>query len=149
MTMPIPKRSIAILGVCIAIGLFENNAIQAQSKNQFGSVSRRKPSVSPYLSTLDNGSGYGALNYYNIVKPQQRARQAGREFQKELHSVENNLSSLERTSETPVNTAPITTGRMPPTGHAVSFGDTGGYFGGGAGGGPNQFGRNRKRTPQQ
>jgi len=146
MTTPVKSRFITVACACLAVSVIAPTVVSAQQKNQFGSTARRKPTVSPYLSTLDNGSGYGALNYYNIVRPQQRARQAGRDFQRELHTVENNVADLEKSANTPLNTAPITSGRMAPTGHSVAFGDTSNYFGGGSGGSANSFGtRNGKK----
>ena len=132
--------------VAVAL-LFSGSPLLAQAKNQFGSDFRNRPTVSPYLSTMDNGSGYGALNYFNIVRPQQRARQANRELQRELHEVENNQSYDKGQPLTSNDTKPITSGRMLPTGHTTSFGNTGGYFGGTANGGnsANGFGRNGRR----
>jgi hypothetical protein len=119
----------------------------AQSKNQFGSDYRNRRTVSPWLSTLDNGSGLGALNYFNIVRPQQRARQAASNFQNELNRVESSLSTKRPQTNVPSTSVPITTGRMNPTGHPTSYGTTGSYFGGTAGNGnrgnaQNSFGRN-------
>ena len=121
----------------------------AQSKNQFGSDYRNRRSVSPYLSLMDNGNGNGGLNYYNIVKPQQRARQTARNLQNELHQVESSLAKKPGQTSGPPSSIPITTGRMNPTGHPTSYGNTGSYFGGGTGNGvtggaENRFGRNGK-----
>jgi hypothetical protein len=160
------RNFLAILSVwvaCAAICLSANGLVFAQSsgpqKNQFGSSVRNRSTVSPYLSVIDNtGNGGNALNYYNIVKPRERARQANREIQNELHQVESGMQSSRRQGLSSNDSIPITTGRMSPTGHMTSFANTGGYFGnqggggggrggggGGArGGGGNGFGRNGK-----
>ncbi len=90
------------------------------------------------------------MNYFNIVRPTQRAREANRNLQNQLQSVESDLSKRKSASGTASSTNKesryaITTGRMPSTGHTTAFGDLGGRFGGASGNsqfsGSNTFGR--------
>ncbi len=141
-------RCLKLCGVCAAIGLSSlDTTFAQQARNQFGANSRNRPTVSPYLSLIDNGSGNDtSQNFYNIVKPQQRAQRAARNFQNELQTVESSLQNPSNQNSLPVDSIPITTGKLPATGHSTAFGDVGGRFGGGAGGaGGNNFGRNGKR----
>lgn len=126
-------------GILIVICISSVQLADAQEKNQFGAGYRNRPTVSPYLSMTDNGSGNGALNYYNIVQPQQRARRAVRRLQNELEEVDSGLSTKRSRNSPPTSSTPITTGRMEATGHSTSFANSGGYFNGRNGGGPNAF----------
>lgn len=142
-------RWIQLVMLASVLSLTSTASLFAQNKNLFGSDYRNRRTVSPWLSTLDNGNGFGALNYFNIVQPQQRARQAAHNFQHELNRVESTLSTKRTQSNAPASSISITTGRMSPTGHPTSYGNTGTYFGGTAGNGNrgnalNRFGRNGK-----
>ena len=99
------------------------------AKNRFGDDIVKRRTVSPYLSVIDNGNGIDALNYYNIVRPQQRAQKQARSLRNELRTVETDLqrAEAERKGVTPASRA-ITSGRMPSTGHTAGFGNVGGYF---------------------
>src|SRR5438128_172753 len=125
---------LVICGAFAAACLMNVDSTWAQSpasrRNSFGADSRNRPTVSPYLSMQDNGSGYGAMNYYNIVRPQQRARQAARNLRNELRDVESEMGRPNGNPNTTASkqAAPITTGRMQPTGHSTAFADTKNYF---------------------
>ena len=109
---------------------------QAPRKNQFGSGQRGRRTVSPFLSTIDNGQYGGAdnaLNYFNIVKPQQQGAKVAKSLQGELRNVESQLNAP-RGGDEPSELAAITTGRLPPTGHGASFNDLQQRFGSAGGG---------------
>jgi hypothetical protein len=126
-------RILIVWGICAAIGLTTSNlAIAQQPKNEFGSGQRSRRNVSPFLSTLDNGSGENALNYFNIVKPQTQGAQTAKRLQSDLNKVQTSLSQP-RGSEEPSELAPITSGRLAPTGHGATFNDLQNRFGGGGG----------------
>ena len=146
-------RTMTLFGVCLTASLSNWGVATAQPpRNQFGVSQRNRPTVSPWLSVVDNGTGGGqnALNYFNIVRPVQRGRQANRNLQNELRNVESSISRPQRgagpiSNMDSLNSTPITTGRMQPTGHLPNFGDLGGRFGvgvGGGAGGVNNFGIN-------
>lgn len=99
------------------------------AKNRFADDIVRRRTVSPYLSVIDNGNGFDGLNYYNIVRPQQRAQKQARSLRNELRTVETDLQIAERERKglTPASRA-ITSGRMASTGHTAGFGNVGGYF---------------------
>ena len=99
------------------------------ARNRFGDDIIKRRTVSPYLSVIDNGNGFDGLNYYNIVRPQQRAQKQARSLRKELQTVETDLQRAERERKgLPPASRAITSGRMASTGHAAGFGNVGGYF---------------------
>ena len=146
-------RSVKLLIVCGGVTLTTWDACSAQQpSNSFGAGRRNQPTVSPYVSLTDNGNGNNGsdLNYFNIVRPTQRARAANRSLQNELQSMESKLARKSTpngatNSANPESRYAITTGRMPSTGHTTTFGDLGGRFGGASGNsqfaGSNTFGR--------
>jgi len=146
-------RSVMLLIVCGGAIFTTWDACSAQQpSNTFGAGRRNRPTVSPYVSLTDNGNGNNGsdMNYFNIVRPTQRAREANRNLQNQLQSVESDLSKRKSTSGTASSTNKesryaITSGRMPSTGHTTTFGDLGGRFGGASGNsqfsGSNTFGR--------
>jgi len=146
-------RSVMLLIVCGGAIFTSWDACSAQQpSNTFGAGRRNRPTVSPYVSLTDNGNGNNGsdMNYFNIVRPTQRAREANRNLQNQLQSVESDLSKRKSTSGTASSTNKesryaITSGRMPSTGHTTTFGDLGGRFGGASGNsqfsGSNTFGR--------
>ncbi|WP_373651796.1 hypothetical protein [Schlesneria sp. DSM 10557] len=131
-----PLRLAKFCVLCITMSLIEVSIASAQQpKNRFGSEFRNRPTVSPYLSIVDSG---GAANLFNIVRPRQQAQSRARDFRRELDSVESNFQQTQRSSTQPPEfSAPITTGRMGPTGHSAGFGDLAGYFGNQGGRGSN------------
>jgi hypothetical protein len=131
------------------ICLLPQDFVAAQSRNEFGSDYRSRRTVTPWLSTLDNGNGNGALNYFNIVRPQKQARQTGQSLKNDLNRLETRLPPKDPQTTGSTSSVPITTGRMNSTGHPTSYATTGTYFGGGLGNGnrgntQNRFGRNGK-----
>ena len=108
------------------------------SRNRNLPSRRNKPTVSPYLSLINNagGTGLSMFNFYNIVRPQRRAQRAAAELNSELRFVEGNLSELRRSntagnqsnSTLQEDTAPSFSGRMEPTGHPTAFGDLKGFY---------------------
>lgn len=99
------------------------------AKNRFGDDVVKRRTVSPYLSVIDNGNGFDGLNYYNIVRPQQRAQKQARSLRRELQTVETDLQIAERERKgLPPASRAITSGRMASTGHSAGFGNVGGYF---------------------
>jgi len=92
---------------------------------------RDRPTVSPYTSLLNNGTGGAAMSYYNIIRPRQQAQKVARGLTNELRSVESNVKTLEQKPQAPqvlADTDVISTGRMQPTGHPTAFGSLGSYF---------------------
>ena len=146
-------RSLNLLIACVGVTLLSWDTCSAQQpSNTFGAGRRNRPTVSPYVSLTDNGNGNNGsdMNYFNIVRPTQRAREANRNLQNQLQSVESDLSKRKSVSGTASSTNKesryaINTGRMPSTGHTTSFGDLGGRFGSASGNsqfsGSNTFGR--------
>ena len=130
-------RILKLFGLCALLSLSSLDLAYAQGKapkrNQFGSGQRQRRTVSPYLSTLDNGQGNDGLNYFNIVKPQQAGAKTARNFQKELRDVESTISDP-RGADEPSQLSAITTGRLPPTGHGATFNDLQQRFGSAGGG---------------
>lgn len=92
-----------------------------------------KPTVSPYLNLFNRNNSAG-FNYYNLVRPQQQMQRAAGQFSREINSLQSSVNKLNQRKQTPGETEPLTSGRMMTTGHPTSFGSTGGYFPGGAGG---------------
>lgn len=131
------RSGLSLCATCIIVCLVRTDVASAQSapaKNQFGAGVMNRRTVSPWLSTLDNGNGLGGLNYYNIVTPQRKYQAAAQNLQNEVQGLQSNSRNL--TNGGPATTAatPITSGRMPPTGHTIAFGSTNSYFPGGTGG---------------
>ncbi len=123
-------RILKLVGMCALLTLssLDLTFAQAPQKNRFGSGQRQRRTVSPYLSTLDNGQGNDGLNYFNIVKPQQASAKAAKNFQNELRNVESSINQPRGAGE-PSELAAITTGRLPPTGHGANFNDLQQRFG--------------------
>ncbi len=94
-----------------------------------------RPSVSPYLNLLNGGAGNEGLNYYNFVRPQQQYQKTAAQFSRNLGNLRSSVGKLEKSAQLPAQAAPITTGRMGPTGHATNYGSSGGYFPGASNGG--------------
>ena len=125
-----------------------------QAKNTFGASQRNRPTTSPFLNMIDNGNGTpdggSGLSYFNLVKPIQQGRRANQKLQRELQAVESSITRVPgrgASNSNSLGSIPITTGRMPQTGHAAGFNDLQGRFGGGGGrssggggGGGNSFG---------
>jgi len=135
------RRFIALASVLCLISQVDPNQAFAQnqsSRRQYGQSLRNRPTVSPYTSLINNGnnantnsSDNGSLSYYNIIRPQQRAQTAARSFGSELRSVESRIQTLQRPGSgqtAPTSVDAISTGRMSPTGHRVTFGDLQGYY---------------------
>jgi hypothetical protein len=130
--------TLKLLGLCALLSAtnLDFALAQAPQKNRFGSGQRQRRTVSPYLSTLDNGQAGGAdnaLNYFNIVKPQQQGAKTAKNLQNELRNVESSIDQPRGSGE-PSELASITTGRLAPTGHGASFSDLQQRFGSAGGG---------------
>ena len=151
------------LVACAGMSLLNFETASAQQRNNFGAGQRNRPTVSPFLSMVDttgNGpsDGGSGLNYFNIVRPTLNARSANRRLQKELQGVESTIAQgptgfgAAGPAGNGLGAVPITTGRLPETGHAAAFSDLGGRFGGGggtqrAGGGNNRRGNTFGSNP--
>src|SRR6266566_9988988 len=70
-----------------------------------------RPTVSPYLNLLRRGQP-AALNYYNLVRPQNQFYQSIQQLQQDVGSNTQNLSAL--TLQQPAAS-------LPPTGHLAGF----------------------------
>jgi len=75
-----------------------------------------RPTVSPYLNLLRRGQS-PALNYYNLVRPQNQFYQSIQQLQQDVGTNAQDLSVLQQTP----------TG-LPPTGHLAGFMTQGAYF---------------------
>lgn len=129
------RRCLMLSAMGIMIGTSSTPLFAQQPKNQFQSGVANRRTVSPWISTIDNtGQGLSPLNYYNIVTPQRRFAAAAQNLQNEVQTLQSS-SRNSNNAMTSTSSMPITSGRMSPTGHATSFGDTRGYFRGGGGGG--------------
>lgn len=139
-----------ILGICVATGLMTADISTAQPpRNTFGAGQRNRPTVSPFLNMVDGNNGNGAdgtgLSYFNLVRPIQQGRRANQNLQREIRGVESQVSRQQQElnigyNSDALNSIPITSGRLPPTGHGAGFNDTQGRFGGGAGASPRGVG---------
>ncbi len=88
-----------------------------------------RPTTSPYLNLLNN-RGNSGINYFTQVRPQQQFRAFGSEISQELQGLQNRSTMGGPTA--------IDRGgnyRLGATGHTVTYLNTGGYYGRGAGGG--------------
>ena len=133
-------KTLKLLGLCTLLSVISLDFAFAQQaappKNRFGSGQRQRRTVSPYLSTIDNGQLGGAdnaLNYFNIVKPQTQGAKTAKNLQNELRNVESAIDQPRGSGE-PSELPSITTGRLPPTGHGASFNDLQQRFGSAGGG---------------
>ena len=86
----------------------------------------RRPTVSPYLGLLNGGAGRSsALNYYQIVRPQQRSlanetllnRRLGN-----LSAAQNRIRSQQSTLQRQIQS------QLSPTGKTATFQDTRGFY---------------------
>jgi hypothetical protein len=99
------------------------------------------PTFSPYLNLLRSGSS-PAINYFGIVRPEQRFLQSQIALSSQIRQTNQAINDASQAvkGEDP---------NKPPTGHAATFNNTMGYFGGGGRGGsanlqrPQVFGGNR------
>jgi hypothetical protein len=89
---------------------------------------------------INNGNGNNPnLNLFNIVKPRQQAQRMQRSLANEIQSVDSRFQALQA-PQNPQGGGPlqqneeaaISSGRLMPTGHKTSFGNTGSYFPGAA-----------------
>jgi hypothetical protein len=146
----IPAR--VALGLGLIFGLLEPATAPAQGVPTPGGRagrgalnSIRRPTVSPYLNLMNSNST--ELDYYNFVRPQQQFRGAANQLYREVGNLESGLQRVRTpTEQKPGEAAPLSTGRMTPTGHPVTFGNLSGYFLGSSGGMANRtgFGGNRR-----
>jgi hypothetical protein len=91
------------------------------AQNRFGRY-RPRPTTSPYLSLLQNGfRGSAAFQYYRRILPEQ-------EFRRNEWRQSQSLDELRRRVDRQENE--LIQRRMGTTGHATSFLNLGGYFGG-------------------
>lgn len=137
------RKNWGFLSACAAITLLTCEICNAQApRNTFGAGQRNRPTVSPFLNMVDNGNGGGddgtGLNYFNLVRPIQQGRRANQKLQKELQGVESQLGYQQQElnigmNSDALNSIPITSGRLPATGHGAGFNDLQGRFGGGTG----------------
>jgi hypothetical protein len=84
------------------------------------------PTFSPYLNLLRGGSS-PAINYFGIVRPEQRFMQSQIALSSQIRQTNQAINDASQAvkGEDP---------NKPPTGHAATFNNTMGYFGGGVGG---------------
>ena len=111
------------LCVALCVGLLCVHSADAQppTGNTFGSRGVRRPTTSPYLNLQRSGdpSIDFAINYQQLVRPQQQLRS-------EASNLNNRLNSLQRQVNKAIR--PDGTLILPGTGHATSFMNTGRYF---------------------
>ncbi|HEY1380612.1 MAG TPA: hypothetical protein VGF55_27675 [Gemmataceae bacterium] len=111
-------------GLAALLTLAIGPAVRAQAPGQppgspFGGPARASsPTFSPYLNLLRPGNQ--AVNYYGLVRPQF-------EFRSGLDQLQQQYGTLSREVNAPNQAGPT---ELPATGHAVSFMNTRGYFGG-------------------
>ena len=126
--------SIALL-VLGSISLSTSDAF-SQYRDNRGSVPNR-PTVSPYLNLLRRGGGIG-LNYYGLVKPEQRLRDQARRQQQQTRELERNQRRIAEQQRQLLNPYSLPPGDrrtggsalIRPTGHQTTTFNTMGYFGG-------------------
>jgi hypothetical protein len=75
-----------------------------------------RPTISPYLNLTRRGSST-ALNYYNLVRPQNQFYQSLQQLQQDVGTNTQDLTALQQSA----------TG-LPPTGHAAGFSTHASYF---------------------
>jgi hypothetical protein len=107
---PFTVSIIALLGFALAV--------QAQPPGPGGLA---RPTVSPYLSLLNRGNS-SALNYLNIVRPQQQMAQQfnalNQQYRQSLNGIQNSIDTLSQESMS----------FSPYTGRVAVFNSTAGYF---------------------
>jgi hypothetical protein len=89
-----------------------------------------RPTVSPYLSIFRGQSG--AVNYYNIVRPQIEMGRQMQMLQSEVHGLQGAPAVSPLPGTIPVEQQPFAS--MSTTGHPVSFMNPSHYFSGRPGG---------------
>jgi hypothetical protein len=136
MRLPNLWRFTAMAGACCVLNLLAVDQVSAQARSA-GRVQfqrSRGPTVSPYTSLLNGGNGNTPnLNYFNIVKPRQQQQKMQRSLANEIQSVDNRFQALQapqnmQSGQVQQTEDAISSGRLMPTGHKTSFGNTGSYF---------------------
>jgi hypothetical protein len=80
-----------------------------------------RPTVSPYINLLNNVNQDPAITYYGQIRPQQEFRAADNANAAALRSLDRRLTADEKK---------MPSGKLSASGHATSFLNTRGYFGG-------------------
>lgn len=106
----------------VAVILMTATAVHA-GPPQFNRPNR--PTVSPYINLLNNNNQDPAITYYGQIRPQNEFRAAEAANAAAIRGLDKRLTQTEK--EMP-------SGKLSSSGHATSFLNTRGYFGGGSGG---------------
>jgi hypothetical protein len=111
------------LSVAVAAGWLGTAAVAtAQPQTP---LTPARPTFSPYLNLLRNDAS-PAVNYYGIVRPEQRFLQSQVALSQQIRQTNQAINEADQTIK---GADP----NKPPTGHAAVFNNTMGYFGGGGG----------------
>src|SRR5262245_57786985 len=112
-----------------AIAVWLLSAVAAQAQGPVYTPPSR-PSFSPYLNLL-RGDSSTTLNYFGLVRPEQQIRRNQAALAQEIRQTNQSLDDTIKGADP----------NLPATGHAASFNNTMGYFGGGGGSGSRNFSR--------
>jgi hypothetical protein len=122
-------KSAALLCLCVAAWCGTSGEAAAQNaKQRYTQDGITNPPISPYLNFFNNNNS-PAQNYFNFVSPQLEMRNEASRLQREIGTLDRGLSSLKQQPNATAD-KPLNSRRLSTTGHATSFGSTGGYFGG-------------------
>jgi hypothetical protein len=116
--MAMSKRFVTCVIALTSVAALETSRAAAQAPGVPPQMQPLRPPISPYLNLLRLGGG-PALNYYNLVRPQQQ-----------LFAGINNLQQQVAANRA-LATAAMAVGAdptLPETGKATMFMNTGGYF---------------------
>lgn len=121
-----------LFGPALVVAMTTNADAQPPN-SRVGQNPNTRPTISPYLNLLNRNGASTAYNYFNFVRPQKRFLADEQRVSSELNSIESNMRSLQQgqaalTGQPGLRVAPQATGRMSPTGHSATFGNTGSYF---------------------
>ena len=118
---------------CMALAWSGTATAQQSGVGGFNGGGFRSPTTSPYLNLLRNNTFSPALNYYQLVRPEQQMRRYGQHLNNELNGLRLDLTSQ---GLLPDGSRPLS-----GTGHNTMFLNTGRYFPGQQSGGRTPFGR--------
>ena len=111
-------KAFAGLTLLLLIIVAVTETAQAQSRIR---GPRQSPAISPYIELLRNnrqGGGGTAFNYFQRVRPQQRAIESRQQFSQQIGQLSRRQRSFENGVDQTLN----------PTGHTTSFLNLGGYY---------------------
>jgi hypothetical protein len=106
------KRIIGALTACVALG-FVVNVAHAQRRQAFDSYDSRRPTVSPYLSLLQN-QGNGIPQYQTLVRPALEQRQVNQQQATAIQGLQHQQALQARETR-------IGNQALRPTGHRAGY----------------------------